>query len=171
MIGNSGDFEIPYAYNISLGGTRQIGSRTAVNVDGVYSHSLKNFAYAIANLPPNYSATCRAGTACAPWPLPGFGRISFNVTNGRTRYHALQVGVTHRTARLQAQISYTLSQSLLRGANAHFYYPSRADRPEDDRGPSLADLRHQFSFSPVSMRSGEFSSAPLSRPVPARAIH
>jgi hypothetical protein len=146
-IGNSGDFEIPYAYNVSFGGARQLGPRTSVNVDAIYSHSLKNFAYRIANLPANYSATCRAGTACAPWPTPGFGRITLNVTNGRTRYHALQVGVNHRTSRLTGQLSYTLSESLLRGANAHYFYPARADRPDLDRGPSLADLRHQLAFS------------------------
>lgn len=150
MIGNSDDFEIPYAYNVSLGGSRQLGPRTALNVDGVYSHSLKNFAYRIANLPENYSATCRAGTSCAPWPLPGFGRIAFNVTDGRTRYKALQVGLSHQTARIQGQFSYTLSETLLRGRNAHFYYPSRSDSPGLDRGPSLSDLRHRGSFSVVA---------------------
>jgi hypothetical protein len=150
VVGNSDDFEIPYAYNVTLGTTRQLGPRTALKVDAIYSHSLKNFAYRIANLPDNYSATCRAGTACAPWPIPGFGRITFNVTNGSTRHHALQAGLSHRTSNLQAQISYTLSETLLRGANAHYFYPSRADRPDLDRGPSMADLRHRFSVSTVA---------------------
>jgi hypothetical protein len=51
--------------------------------------------------------------------------------------------------RFQAQVSYAYSKTLLRNVNAHFYTPSRSAHPEDDRGPSLADLRHRFAVSSV----------------------
>jgi hypothetical protein len=150
IIGNSGDFEIPYAHNFSLGVQRQVSRVTSFSVDLVHHHSLKNFNKRVGNLPENYSPTCRAGTPCAPWPLEGFGQILLQVTNARTRHSALQASLTRRMSNhFQTQISYAFSRTLLRGVNAHFYTPSRSAHPEDDRGPSTADLRHRLGVSAV----------------------
>jgi len=151
IIGNSGDFEIPYAHNFSLGMQRQLSNVTSLSVDLVHHHSLKNFAKRVANLPSNYSPTCRAGSTCAPWPVPGFAQVLLQVTNGRTKHSAIQVGLTRRMAnRFQTQISYAYGKTLLRGVNAHFHTPSRAAEPGDDRGPSTSDLRHRFASSIIT---------------------
>jgi hypothetical protein len=52
------------------------------------------------------------------------------------------------SSRYQGQVSYALSKSLLRGANTHFYTPSRAIGGED-RGPTLNDMRHKLSVAGV----------------------
>ena len=149
-IGNSEDFEIPYAHNFSIGGQRQLNGVTSLSVDIVHHQSLKDFAKRVANLPSNYSPTCRAGSTCAPWPIPGFGQILLQVTNGRIRHDALQVGVTRRMSHgVQAQLSYSYAKTLLRGVNAHFHTPSLSTDPEGDRGPSTADMRNRFALSTV----------------------
>jgi hypothetical protein len=150
VIGNSGDFEIPYAHNFSLGLQQQLKQRTSLTVDFVHHQSLKNFAKRVANLPGNYSPLCRAGSACAPWPITGFGQILFQVTNGRTKHDALQIGVTRRMSnRFQGQLSYAYAKTLLRGVNAHFHTPGRASDWAGDRGPSTSDLRHRFAVNAV----------------------
>ncbi len=140
------DLQIPYAENATLGFTRQFGETVALNVDAVYSHSLRDFQKRVLNLPDSYSPTNRAGTAANPYKY-GFGQILVQVTDGRTVYSGLHVGLSKRMSnRYQGQVSYTLSQALLRGANAHFYTPSKAIGGVD-RGPTLNDMRHKLSAS------------------------
>lgn len=140
------DFQIPYAENATLGFTRQFGETMALNVDAVYSHSLRDFQKRVLNLPDSFSATNRAGTAANPYKY-GFGQILVQVTDGRTVYTGLHVGLSKRMSnRYQGQVSYSLSQALLRGANTHFYTPSKAIGGVD-RGPTLNDMRHKLSVS------------------------
>lgn len=140
------DFQIPYAENATLGFTQQFGDTVALNVDAVYSHSLRDFEKRVLNLPDSYSATNRAGTATNPYKY-GFGQILEQVTDGRTVYSGLHVGLSKRKSSwYQGQVSYTLSQALLRGANTHFYTPSKAIGGVD-RGPTLNDMRHKLSVS------------------------
>ena len=142
------DFQIPYAHNATLGFTRQFGDTVALNVDGVYSHSMRNFQKRVLNLPDSFSRTNPAGTAANPYKY-GFGQILEQVTDGRTRYQGLHVGLSKRMSnRYQGQVSYALSQALLRGANTHFYTPSKAIGGED-RGPTLNDMRHKLSVAGV----------------------
>ncbi len=142
------DFEIPYALNATLGFTRQFSDTLALSVDGVYSHSLRNFQKRVLNLPDSFSATNRAGTAANPYKY-GFGQILAQVTDGRTRYTGLHIGLSKRLSnRYQGQVSYALSRALLRGANTHFYTPSKAIGGED-RGPTLNDMRHKLSIAGV----------------------
>jgi hypothetical protein len=151
IIGNSDEFEIPYGHNFSLGVQRQLNRVTSFSVDVSHHESLKNFAKRVANLPVNYSLTCRAGSACAPWPIPGFGQILLQVTNGETVYSAIQAGLTRRMSNhFQAQLSYAYGKALLRTVNAHFHTPARSAFPDDDRGPSTSDLRHRFAASAVT---------------------
>jgi hypothetical protein len=131
-----------------LGFTRQVGSSVALSVDAVYSHSLKNFQKRVLNLPDSFSASNPAGTAANPYKY-GFGQILQQMTDGRTRYAGLHVGLTKRmSSRYQAQVSYALSRALLRGANTHFYTPSKAIGGVD-RGPTLNDMRHKLSVAGV----------------------
>ena len=144
----SDDFEIPYAHNATLGFTRQFGDTVALNVDGVYSHSLHTFQKRVLNLPDSFSRTNPAGTAANPYKY-GFGQILEQTTDGRSRYAGLHVGLSKRMSnRYQGQVSYALSQSLLRGANTHFYTPSLAIGASD-RGPTLNDMRHKLSVAGV----------------------
>jgi carboxypeptidase family protein/TonB-dependent receptor-like protein len=144
VIGNH--FEIPYAVNATLGFTQQFGDTIALNVDGVYSHSLHTFQKRVLNLPDSFSPTNRAGTAANPYKY-GFGQILEQVTDGRVKYTGLHVGLSKRlSARYSGQVSYALSKALQTGANAHFYTPSRAIGGED-RGPTLNDLRHKLSVA------------------------
>lgn len=142
------DFEIPYAHNATLGFTRQFGETMALNVDAVYSHSLHTFQKRVLNLPDSFSPTNRAGTAANPYKY-GFGQILVQTTDGRSRYAGLHVGLSKRLSnRYQGQVSYALARSLLRGANTHFYTPSRAIGGSD-RGPTLNDMRHKLSVAGV----------------------
>jgi hypothetical protein len=144
VIGNH--FEIPYAVNATLGFTQQFGDAIALNVDGVYSHSLHTFQNRVLNLPDSFSPTNRAGTAANPYKY-GFGQILEQVTDGRVKYTGLHVGLSKRlSGRYSGQVSYALSKALQTGANAHFYTPSRAIGGED-RGPTLNDLRHKLSVA------------------------
>jgi hypothetical protein len=140
------DFEIPYAVNATLGFTRQFGDSLALNVDGVYSHSLHTFQKRVLNLPDSFSATNRAGTAANPYKY-GFGQILAQVTDGRVKYTGLHVGLTKRmSGRYAGQVSYALSKALQTGANAHFYTPSKAIGGVD-QGPTLNDMRHKLSIA------------------------
>jgi hypothetical protein len=119
----------------------------SLSVDGVFNKTMKMFSKRIANLPETYSADNPAGSPTNPWPIEGFSRILFQVTDGETNYKALQVGLTRRlTNRVQGQVSYTLSDTTLRGVNTHWYTPSKA-RGADDRGPSLNHMRHKLAVS------------------------
>ncbi len=143
------DFEVPYAHNATLGFTRQLGPDVALSVDGVYSHTLKYYQKQVANLPDEFSATNRAGTATNPYKY-GFGQILLQGSYGRTRYSALNVGLTKRMSnRYQLQASYSLSEALLRGVNTSFNTPSKAIGAVD-RGPTLNDMRHKGSVAAVA---------------------
>jgi hypothetical protein len=143
------DLQLPYANNFSLGFTKTFGQHTSLAVDGVHSLSVHDFQKRIANLPENYSPSQPAGSAANPWPIPGFGIILNQVTDARTKYDALQVGLTHRrSSGFQAQLAYTWSQAELNGANTHYFTPSKA-RDADDRGPTLGDMRHKGALNAV----------------------
>jgi hypothetical protein len=140
------NFQLPYAYNATLGVSRQFG-KTTLNADGVYSHSLHDFERRIINLPPSYSLTNPAGTAANPY-LYGFGQIQAQVTDGMTWYSALQVGLTHQLShRVEGQLSYTYSHAIQLGADAHYLTPSQPTGI--DRGPTLNDMRHKLSIAAI----------------------
>lgn len=140
------NFQLPYAYNATLGVSRQFG-KTTLNVDGVYSHSLHDFERRIINLPPSYSLTNPAGTAANPY-LYGFGQIQAQVTDGMTWYSALQVGLTHQLShRVEGQLSYTYSHAIQLGADGHYLTPSQPTGI--DRGPTLNDMRHKLSIAAI----------------------
>lgn len=142
----SNNFEMPYAVNATLGFTHQFGPTLALNVDGVYSHSLHTFQKRVLNLPDSFSALNRAGTASNPYKY-GFGQILEQVTDGRVKYTGLHVGLTKRMSnRYSGQVSYALSESLQNGANTHFYTPSKAIGGVDS-GPTLNDMRHKLSVA------------------------
>ncbi len=140
------DFQLPYAYNATLGITQQFGDSVALSVDGVYSHSLHDFQKRILNLPASFSPSNPAGTFANPY-LYGFGQILTQVTDGQTWYSALQVGLTKRFShRFQGQLAYTYSHAIQLGADTHYYTPSQAVGGID-RGPTLNDMRHKLSIA------------------------
>lgn len=141
------NFQLPYAYNATLGVSRQFGENTVLKVDGVYSHSLHDFERRIINLPQSFSISNPAGTAANPY-LYGFGQIQAQVTDGMTWYSALQAGLTHRLShRLQGQVSYTWSHAIQLGADAHYLTPSNPFGI--DRGPTLNDMRHKLAIAAI----------------------
>jgi len=92
-----------------------------------------------------------AGT---PLAQPNFGRMRFRVSDGTSDYKGMTVGLTRRMSRgLQAQVSYTLSQSEDDGASAlggnDFTNESVGGRYlyEKDRGLSPFDVRHALVAS------------------------
>jgi len=142
------NFKLPYALNGTLGVTRQFGDTLALNIDGVYSHSVHDFEKRIQNLPPSFSPTNPAGTAANPY-LYGFGQILSQVTDGQGWYDALQVGLTKRFShRIQGQASYTYSHAIQLGADTHYYTPSYPIGGID-RGPTLNDMRHKLSVAAI----------------------
>lgn len=151
------DFEIPYAHQVTLGFSHQLSGSSALNVDGVYSATRHQISKRIANLPATYSATNRAGTATNPWPIPGFGQISFQTSLDQVNYAALQVGYNKRLSqRVQGQLAYTYSKALQDGPNTNAYVPSLG-RGAVDRGPTLGDMRHKLSLSTITNLPWDFN--------------
>lgn len=89
--------------------------------------------------------------ASAPLRQPNFQRMRLRVSDGRSSYHGLTVGLTKRGATFQAQASYTWSKSIDDGASAlgGNDYSSEAGGSryffDKDRGLSPFDVRHSFT--------------------------
>lgn len=91
-----------------------------------------------------------AGT---PLRQPNFGRMRLRVSDARSWYNGLTVGLTRRDVSLQTQVSYTLSKSEDTGASAigGNDYDNEAGGSRylfsADKGPSPFDVRHSFVAS------------------------
>lgn len=91
-----------------------------------------------------------AGT---PLRQPRFGRMRLRVSDARSWYDGLTVGLTRRDVRLQTQVSYTLGKSEDTGASAigGNDYDNEAGGSRylfaPDKGASPFDVRHSFVAS------------------------
>lgn len=91
-----------------------------------------------------------AGT---PLRQPNFGRMRLRVSDAKSWYNGMTVGITRRDPALQTQVSYTLGKSEDTGASAigGNDYDNEAGGSRylfsADRGPSPFDVRHSFVAS------------------------
>ena len=158
----SPDLENEHAWTGSVGFQRQLGPRTAIQVDANINRGVKqgfldlNQAQPIpkdvlnAALASNPNGTVRTqaqADATRPiLPVPnGFRRMDLLTNEGRSWYQGVRVAAQHRTAPLVLMVSYTRSKSEDR--LNHWFSPENSADPELDRGPTGADTPNNFVAS------------------------
>ena len=158
----SPDLENEHAWTGSLGFQRQLGPRTAIQVDANLNRGVKhgfldmNQAQPIpkdilnAALAPNPNATIRtqaqADATRAIRPVPnGFRRMDLLTNEGRSWYQGIRIAAQHRTAPLVLTVSYTHSKAEDR--LNHWFSPENSADPELDRGPTGADTPNNLVAS------------------------
>ena len=158
----SPDLENEHAWTASLGFQRQLGPRTAIQVDANINRGTKhgfldmNQAQPIpkdvlnAALSANPGATIRTqAQADATRPIRpvsnGFRRMDLLTNEGRFWYQGIRVAAQHRTEPLVLSVSYTRSKSEDR--LNHWFSPEDSSDPELDRGPTGADTPHNLVTS------------------------
>ncbi|MBI2835905.1 MAG: TonB-dependent receptor, partial [Acidobacteria bacterium] len=142
---SDGHEESPYAFQTSVGLSRQLTSSMAVSADYVRSrgyHMVRNFDHNIVD------------PATGLRPRPQFGRLYSYETSGRTWYDALQTSFEKRLSHgYQFLVSYTLSKAVdnlwtpftnIAGAAPQSYFDLDAEK-----GPSESDERHRLVASGV----------------------
>jgi hypothetical protein len=160
----------PYNIQYNLGGQRQLGRNTAINVAYVGSHGVHlwqqlegnpTIPTAVVNGIQYWSDSiplCQSGTIPTCRNNPNFGSVTTNSTVGVSYYDSLQVVVNKRlSSGLEAQGAYTYGHSLgtpigqvvgadCAGAPGMDTGVSSNTR-EYDYGPSCFDVRHNFRLS------------------------
>lgn len=141
------DLQNPVARTVNFGVAREIAPNIAIDIDGVYTHSL------------NLTMTANINTPVTPTgarPDPTWGRIVQTQSSGEAKYRALYIRLDKRYSnRWQALVSYTLLKSDstagvgTNGAVTDFYHP------EYDFGPATADRRHSLVASGSVLLPGE----------------
>jgi outer membrane receptor protein involved in Fe transport len=154
----SPDLENEHAWTASLGFQRQLGPRTAIQVDANINRGTKhgfldmNQAAPIPKEVLNAAngATIRTqaqADATRPIrPTPnGFRRMDLLTNEGRFWYQGIRIAAQHRTDPLVLQVSYTRSKSEDR--LNHWFSPEDSSDPELDRGPTGADTPNNLVAS------------------------
>jgi hypothetical protein len=158
----SPDLENEHAWNASFGFQRQLGSRTAIQVDANINRGTKH-GFLDMNQPvpipkdvlnralgANPNAVVRTlAQADATRPSPavpnGFRHMDLLTNEGRFWYEGVRVAMQHRTEPLQLSVSYTASRAEDR--LNHWFSPEDSSDPELDRGPSGASTPHNLVTS------------------------
>jgi hypothetical protein len=109
------DAKLSYSYQGSIGVQRQLGTTMSVQADYVYNDTER--AAASRNINLSYNPATGGNypfTDVARLPYPAFASVLMNMTDGASKYHALQVAFTKRLAnRWQASGTYTLAREML----------------------------------------------------------
>ena len=158
----SPDLENEHAWTASFGVQRQIGNRTAVQVDANINRGIKH-GFLDMNQPTpipkdqlnavlgaNPRATVRTqaqADATRPIrPVPnGFRHMDVLTNEGRFWYEGVRIAMQHRTEPLQITASYTASRAEDR--LNHWFSPEDSSDPELDRGPTGASTPHNLVTS------------------------
>ena len=155
----SPDLENEHAWNTSFGFQRQLGSRTAIQVDANINRGTKHgfldmnqptpipkdvLNAALAANPNAVVRTQAQADATRPTrPVPnGFRHMDVLTNEGRFWYEGVRVALQHRTEPLSISVSYTRSNSEDR--LNHWFSPEDSSDPELDRGPSGASTPHNL---------------------------
>ncbi len=124
----------PYSEQTSLGYSRQISPNLSVNIDGLYTHTLRDYRVFDLNYPSNGSR-----------PLPAWNQILQHTPEGAAKYGALFARVDKRFSnRFMSTVSYTYSSS--RDNNLQNTVVNYAN-PQLDWGPSAIDRKHALVAS------------------------
>ncbi|WP_419805913.1 TonB-dependent receptor [Terriglobus sp.] len=129
------NFQNPYAQQYSAGYSRQVTNNLSVNVDGLYSYSLKDYR----NIDLNFPTT---GTAR---PVAGWNIIYQRSPIAASKYKALFVRVDKRLShRHMYTVSYTLQSTRDNNPQATVVNPLNRNL---DWGPGSTDRRHALVAS------------------------
>jgi len=125
----------PETRTVSLGIKREVVSKLAVSVDGVYSRGYNQYAWNDLNYPDPITGIR---------PDPTKGRVIVYDDYGNSWYSALLVGVEQREAhKVTWNASYTLSKTL-RDVEGFQFTPQDMRNLAGDKGLADNDRRHQF---------------------------
>ena len=155
----SPDLENEHAWNTSFGFQRQIGPRTAIQVDANINRGTKHGFLDMNQAAPLSKEALNAALSANPnavirtqaqadatrpiTPTPnGFRRMDLLTNEGRFWYEGVRIALQHRTEPLQVNVSYTRSNSEDR--LNHWFSPEDSSDPELDRGPSGASTPHNL---------------------------
>lgn len=124
----------PYSEQTSLGYSRQVSPNLSINIDGLYTHTLRDYRVFDLNYP--YSGAR---------PLTTWNQILQHAPEGAAKYGALFVRVDKRFAnRYMYTVSYTYSSSRDNNPQGTLVNYSQ---PQLDWGPSAIDRRHALVAS------------------------
>jgi outer membrane receptor protein involved in Fe transport len=158
----SPDLENEHAWNASVGVQRQLGARTAIQVDANINRGRKHGFLDMNQPPPIPKDVLNAALAANPnavvrtlaqadalRPSPavpnGFRHMDLLTNEGRFWYEGVRIAMQHRTDPLQVTVSYTASRAEDR--LNHWFSPEDSSDPELDRGPTGASTPHNLVTS------------------------
>jgi len=158
----SPDLENEHAWTTSFGFQRQLGSRTAIQVDANINRGTKHGFLDINQPPPIPKDVLNAALSANPNAVlrtlaqadalrpnravpNGFRHMDLLTNEGRFWYEGVRIAMQHRTEPLQVSVSYTRSRAEDR--LNHWFSPEDSSDPELDRGPSGASTPHNLVTS------------------------
>ncbi len=129
------NFQNPYSQQFNVGYSRQVTNTVSIHVDGVYTHSLRDWRTYDLNYPDPVTGIR---------PLPAWGQINQHQTIGRAKYKALYVRAEKRAGRYQFLVSYTLQSNMDDNPQASVENYSNYMQ---DWGPNNIERRHNLVAS------------------------
>jgi len=130
---------IPYTDQASVGFQHTVGRSLIVSADAVRARGHRLFLMRDQNYPLNVG---QPGPRVRP--ISGIGKINSVESIGNSWYSGLLVSAHGKvTSRTDLSLAYTWSSSE-RDTEDFGFVPQDHRFPGDERGPSLADARHQF---------------------------
>lgn len=149
--------ENPYRIQYNLTYQRELVAKTVVTLGFIGSrgyHQIRNVEanQAIATRLPDGRYFFPAGSTRRN---PAFGSIRLRTTDGNSWYKGFVAGANRRFSKgLALQASYTFGDSIDQGSQAvgsgdftNGFQPRYPDDPDDNKGPSDFNVRHNFVFN------------------------
>jgi hypothetical protein len=131
----AGDYANPYSQQFTGGYSRTIARDFTIHLDGVFTHTLRDYRTFDLNYPD----------ATGTRPIAGWGRILYRAPVSQYKYKALYVRAEKRFARrYQFLVSYTLASNRDDAPQAQVINPANYNA---DWGPSSIDRRHTLVAS------------------------
>src|ERR1041385_815878 len=126
----AGDYANPYSQQFTAGYSRQLGQGFSIHLDGVYTHTLRDFRTFDLNYP----------NAAGVRPFADWARLLYRAPVSQYKYKGLYVRADKRfSKRYQFLVSYTLSSNRDDNPQAQVTNPASYSV---DWGPSNIDRRH-----------------------------
>jgi hypothetical protein len=131
----AGNYANPYSQQFTAGYSRQIARDFSIHVDGVFTHTFRDYRTFDLNYPD----------ANGVRPIAGWARILYRDPVSQYKYKGMYVRAEKRFARrYQFLVSYTLSSNRDDGPQAQVVNPANY---QADWGPSSIDRRHTLVAS------------------------
>jgi hypothetical protein len=141
----SKDYANPYSQQFTGGYSRQIGRDFAIHLDGVFTHTFRDFRTFDVNYPD----------AAGVRPIAGWARILYRAPVSQYKYKGMYVRAEKRLAkRYQFLVSYTLASNRDDAPQAQVINPANY---QADWGPSSIDRRHTLVASGSVMLPWRFT--------------